>query len=104
MLDTLASYIGDHYADDLTIEGLSKISCMGTTKLKKAFKIYFECTINEYIQNIRLDHAEHLLAYTDLSVGDIAKAVGYSAAGHFASLFCKHTGVLPLEYRKSTRR
>ncbi len=104
MLDTLASYIGDHYADDLTIEGLSKISYMGTTKLKKAFKIYFECTINEYIQNIRLDHAEHLLAYTDLSVGDVAKAVGYSAAGHFASLFCKHTGVLPLEYRKSTRR
>lgn len=104
ILDSLASYIGDHYADNLSIEGLAKISCMGTTKFKKAFKEYFECTVNDYIRDVRLDHAEHLLAYTDLPVGEIAKAVGYSAAGHFAGLFCEHTGVLPLEYRKSTRK
>ena len=103
MLDSLAAYIGDHYADNLSIERLAKISCMGTTKLKKVFKNYFKCTVNEYIQKVRLDHAEHLLAYTDLPVGEIAKAVGYTAAGHFAGLFCKYTGVLPLEYRKITR-
>ncbi|SFB07668.1 AraC-type DNA-binding protein [Acetitomaculum ruminis DSM 5522] len=104
MLDALASYINDHYADNLTIDSLSKIGCMGTTKLKKCFRIYFDCTINEYIQNVRLDHAEHLLLYTELPVGEIAKAVGYQAAGHFAALFAKHTGVLPLEYRKSARK
>lgn len=104
MLDSLASYIGDHYADDLTIESLAKIGCMGTTKLKNCFKIYFECTVNEYVQSVRLHKAEHLLAYTDLSVGEIARAVGYKAAGHFANRFFKHTGVLPLEYRKSAGR
>jgi len=77
---------------------------MGTTKFKKTFKEYFECTVNDYIRDVRLDHAEHLLAYTDLPVGEIAKAVGYSAAGHFAGLFCEHTGVLPLEYRKITHK
>ena len=77
---------------------------MGTTKLKKCFKAYFDCTVNEYIQETRLNHAEHLLAYTDLPVGEIAKAVGYSAAGYFANIFSRSTGVLPLEYRKSVRR
>lgn len=100
MLDSLASYIGDHYADQLSIEMLAKIACMGTTKLKRCFKIHFGCTIADYIQQVRIDHAEHLLSYTDLPVGEVAKAVGYTAAGHFAELFRKTKGTLPLEYRK----
>ncbi len=100
VLDSLAAYIGDHYADDLTIEKLSRIACMGTTKLKRCFKIYFECTVTEYIQQVRIDQAEHLLAYTDLPVKDVAEAVGYSAAGRFAELFCRIKGTLPAEYRR----
>ena len=100
ILQSLASYIGDHYADELSIDMLAKISCMGTTKLKRCFKAYFHCTVADYIQQVRIDKAEHLLAYTDLPVGEVAKAVGYTAAGHFADLFRKTKGVLPLEYRK----
>lgn len=102
MLNSLAAYIGDHYADNLSIEMLAKIACMGTTKLKRCFKDYFGCTIADYIQHVRIDHAEHLLAYTDLPVGEIAKAVGYTAAGHFAELFHSAKGTLPLEYRRMT--
>ncbi len=102
ILESLAAYIGDHYADGLNIEMLSKIACMGTTKLKRCFKAHFHCTIADYIQQVRIDKAEHLLAYTDLPVGEVAKAVGYTAAGHFAELFRKSKGTLPLEYRKMT--
>lgn len=100
LLESLSAYIGDHYADQLSIEMLAKIACMGTTKLKRCFKIHFGCTIGDYIQQVRIDQAEHLLAYTDLPVGEVAKAVGYTAAGHFAELFRKAKGTLPLEYRK----
>lgn len=100
MLQSLTAYIHDHYADQLTIEMLAKIACMGTTKLKRCFKVHYRCTIADYIQRIRIDHAEHLLAYTDLPVGEVAKAVGYTAAGHFAELFRRTKGTLPLEYRK----
>lgn len=100
MLQSLTSYIGDHYADQLTIEMLAKIACMGTTKLKRCFKTHYHCTIADYIQRVRIDQAEHLLAYTDLPVSEVAKAVGYTAAGHFAELFHRSKGTLPLEYRK----
>ena len=103
MLQALAAYIGDHYADQLTIEGLSKIACMGTTKLKQCFKAHFGVTIAEYIQNVRIGQAEHLLAYTDLPISEVAQAVGYTAAGHFAGRFRKLTGVLPMEYRRLAR-
>lgn len=104
MLRSLAAYIGDHYADQLSIEMLARIACMGTTKLKRCFKSQFDCTIADYIQQVRVDQAEHLLAYTDLSVGEVAKAVGYTAAGHFADLFHKAKGILPLEYRKMVQK
>ena len=103
MLQAMAAYIGDHYADGLTIEQLAQIACMGTTKFKRCFKIYFGMTVSEYIQGTRIGQAEHLLAYTELPVGEVAQAVGYTAAGHFADLFRKAKGVLPMEYRKLTR-
>lgn len=101
MLESLARYIGDHYADKLTIDSLSVIACMGSTKLKRCFKVYFHCTVKEYIQRVRIDHAEHLLAYTDLPISEVAKAVGYTATGRFAELFQNIKGVLPGEFRKS---
>ena len=100
MIENLALYIGNHYADDLSNDMLGAIACMGTTKLKKCFRIHFDCTITEYIQNVRIDKAEHLLVYTGLPIGEVAKAVGYSNAGRFAELFRKEKGILPLEYRK----
>lgn len=103
LLDIVTAYIGDHYADELSIEQLCKIACMGSTKLKKSFKAYLGSTISEYIQNTRIGQAEQLLAYTDLSIGQVAQAVGYSNAGRFANLFRKANGVLPMEYRKISR-
>ncbi|NLG02702.1 MAG: helix-turn-helix transcriptional regulator [Clostridia bacterium] len=100
MLDIVTAYIGDHYADTLSIEQLCKISCMGSTKLKKTFKAYIGSTISEYIQNTRIGQAEQLLSYTELTIGQIAQAVGYTNAGRFADLFRQSNGVLPLEYRK----
>ncbi|MCR4956488.1 MAG: AraC family transcriptional regulator, partial [Lachnospiraceae bacterium] len=84
LLNSLGLYINDHYADKISIDSLAKIACMGTTKLKNTFKSYYGMTIADYIQKVRIDHAEHLLAYTDLPVSEVAKAVGYSSLGHFA--------------------
>lgn len=101
IMQMLASYIDNHCVEDLSIDMLSKIACMGTTKLKKCFKGYYGFTITEYITQRRIGKAEHLIHYTDLPIGQIAKAVGYVNAGYFAELFRKEKGILPLEYRKN---
>ncbi|MCR5702750.1 MAG: AraC family transcriptional regulator [Lachnospiraceae bacterium] len=104
LLKSLGLYINDHYADKISIESLAKLSFMGTTKLKNAFKAYYGMTIADYIQKVRIDHAEHLLAYTDLPVSEVAKAVGYVSPGHFAELFSNAKGLLPLSYRKAFQK
>lgn len=104
MINSVIAYINDHYADKLSLRLLAKIACMGTTKLKSCFKAVNDCTITDYIQSRRLGQAEHLLAYTELTVGQVAQAVGYSNAGRFAALFHKNTGILPGKYIKIARR
>ena len=89
---------------DFPLERLTQIACMGTTKLKTCFKKYYDCTITEYIQQRRMSQAEYLLAYTELTVGQVAQTVGYSTSSRFAELFRKSTGLLPLEYRKTAQR
>lgn len=100
MIHTVSSYIKDHYADELSLKLLTKIACISATKLKNLFKTIHGCTITEYIQSCRMGQAEHLFQYTDLSVAQVANAVGYSNASRFAELFRKSTGLLPREYKK----
>ena len=98
-LNAAAQYIDNHFAFGVTLEQLSKIALMGTTKLKTAFKEYIGCSVSEYMIRKRIDHAQHLLLATDLSIGEIAKAVGYERSDSFSAQFLRITGFLPTEYR-----
>ena len=92
-------YIDHHFAFGITLEQLSKIAFMGTTKLKIAFKEYTGCSVSEYLIRKRIDHAQHLLIATHLRIAEIAKAVGYERSDSFSSQFFRITGFRPSEYR-----
>lgn len=104
LIENAAAYINDHFNQNISVEHLSHISCMGTTKLKTRFKKVYGCTITEYIKERRLSHAETLLTSTNFSIEQIAEAVGYSNSGRFAGIFKESTGFLPAEYRKMAQR
>jgi AraC-like DNA-binding protein len=99
-LTAVTAYIDEHYAEEIYLEQLARIACMGLTKLKYTFKEVYHCTITEYIQNKRMTHAEQLLTSSDLNINQIAQLVGYSTSSRFSALFRKNTGLLPNEYRK----
>lgn len=63
-----------------------------------------QCTVLEFIQNLRVSQAEYLLSHTDHSIKQIAESVGYTHTSHFADLFRRTTGLLPVEYRKMAQR
>ena len=99
-LSAVAAYLDNHYAFAVPIERLCRISFMGQTKLKTAFKEYFGCTLYDYILQKRMGQAQHLLMGTELSIAEIAQAVGYDRPESFAKQFQRVTGLLPREYRK----
>lgn len=48
-----------------------------------------------------MSQAELLLRQSDLSIGQVARAVGYSCPSHFSALFKREAGMLPGEFRKT---
>ena len=46
-----------------------------------------------------MEQAKYLLSSTEIPVRSISEAVGYSNISYFYSLFIKHTGVSPTDYR-----
>ncbi|MDO4334081.1 MAG: helix-turn-helix transcriptional regulator [Eubacteriales bacterium] len=103
-LENITLYLNDHCLQDISLDDIVKVSFIGARRLQIIFKEYHGCTITEYIQQRRMSQAESLLAKTDLPIGQIAQAVGYSNASRLAELFRKSTGMLPGEYRKMAQR
>ena len=99
-LNAVTIYIDNHFTFKITLEQLSQIAFMGISKLKSSFKEYYGCSISDYIIQKRIGQAQHLLIGTDLSIAEIAKAVGYERSDSFSSQFKKITSMLPSEYRK----
>lgn len=100
LLRNLVLYLNDHCMQELPLEQITQVACMGVRKLQTVFKELYGCTITEYIQQRRMSQAENLLANTELSIGQVAQTVGYTNASRFAELFRKSTGLLPGEFRK----
>ena len=100
----MAAFINDHYSSDISLEQLSHIACMSISKLKSTFKRMYGTSITEFIQARRMGQAEHLLAATDLTIGQVAQSVGYMSASRFSVLFKKSSGLLPLEFRKISKK
>lgn len=92
--------INDNYQKEVTIEKLAKSVSVSPFHLSRIFKSSTGYTINEYLKRVRLGQAQSMLVYSDMSVTDIAYAVGYGSHSYFTQLFRKQFGVSPVEFKK----
>lgn len=102
-LQTVIEYINKNLNGDLSVANLCKISHLSKNAMYKTFKDTFDCTINEYITNIRIENAKLLLETTEKTVWEIGEAVGAENPAHFCRMFKKNTGGSPSAYRKEVR-
>jgi AraC-like DNA-binding protein len=78
-----------------TIQTLAHLCATNESKLKKVFKKVYQSTLYSYVQKLRLEEANLLLKEENLTIGEIAKRVGYKHQGHFSKLFFSTYGVYP---------
>lgn len=67
--------------------------------LNKVVKAATGKSPGKWINEAILLEAKVLLAQNDLSISDVANAVGFEDQSYFTRLFKKHTGTTPSEYR-----
>ena len=83
-----------------TIQILAHLCATNASKLKKVFKKVYRSTLYSYVQKLRLEEANLLLKEENMTIGEVAKNVGYRHQGHFSKLFFSTYGVYPKELMK----
>lgn len=76
------------------------------TYLSNLFSEVEGTTIEKYYITQRIEKVKELLVYDELSLAEIADALGYSSAAYLSSQFKKVTGLTPTFYKsvKETKR
>ena len=96
------AYLTQNLDTRITIEELSHQYLMNPTTLKQVFKSVYGTSLAAHMKEHRMGKAAQLLRETELSVAEIARAVGYESQSKFTAAFKEYFGRLPKEYRKTT--
>ena len=103
-LDEVIRYLESHLTEKYSIEDLCRRFHISKNKLYSYFRGVFDCTVCEYIENLRIRMAKKLLSETDMTVSEICSAVGVDNCQYFCRRFKKAVGVTPMGYRKSEEK
>jgi transcriptional regulator GlxA family with amidase domain len=98
-IKAIEAYIDEHFARDLTIEMLADQVNMTPRTFLRRFKLATGRNPGEYVQSLRIAVAKEMLESDEQSVEAVSRAVGYDDSAFFRSLFKRHTGITPGEYR-----
>lgn len=92
------SFIDNNYNSDLKVSSLAKMEFMDAGYLGETFTKQFGCSINEYINRVRINKAIELIRTTDMKLNDISFMVGYKNYNNFFANFKKFTNKVPTKY------
>lgn len=82
-----------------TIEKLSKEFLINTSTLKQVFKIVYGKPIAQYMKDYRMRKAANLLCQSNMTVREIAEALGYENQSKFSVAFKEIMQISPTQYR-----
>lgn len=94
-------YIYKNFRQPLTLEEVSSVSSLSPTYFSKKFKQVTGMGFKEYLNFVRLKHAQTALLTTSNSITDIALEYGFNDSNYFKDLFKKVYGKSPREFRKN---
>lgn len=100
LIDTVKEYIQENYMDpNLSLQGIAGMMKITADHLGRLFKRSEGGSVADYINEVRLNHVEHLLLSKNLSIREIMEQVGYMNQSSFFKVFKKRFGTTPKEYR-----
>ena len=97
---TLKRYLDDNTGKIISSRELASIIFRSPDYCQKLFLREFGMTPYEYQLKNKINIAKTYLANTNMSIGQISEALGYSDQHHFSNLFKSKCGISPLAWRK----
>lgn len=95
-------HIEEKHAEAIELNVLAKKAGMSLSTFKRAFKAVTGTSPIDYLMQVRLARACHLLRGTDTTVTEAALAAGFSDGNYFARQFRARMGCTPREWRDAS--
>ncbi|CCO25455.1 GlxA family transcriptional regulator [Maridesulfovibrio hydrothermalis] len=97
-------WMQENYSQSIQLEQLAGRYGSGVRTFLRRFKRATGLTPYNYLQQLRIEAARHLLEVSAKNIEEITGLAGYENASSFRRLFKRKTGLTPVEYRNKFRR
>ncbi len=98
------NYIYNNFSYNIKITDIAKFIGIDRTYLYKIFMQHNKLSPQEFLINVRLNAAAHLLTNSNLNITEIAYSCGFKDSSAFYKHFKKHFSTTPVKYRNHIDR
>lgn len=92
-------YIYTFYSMPISIDDVAGVSCLSKFHFIRLFKIIYNQSPYQFINDVRVRKARELLIHSHLSVREVGTSVGFTDASTFSKMFYKKLGAYPSQFR-----
>jgi AraC-like DNA-binding protein len=96
-------YIRKHFAERLALKTVARVAGFTPSYFSDRFHKKLGVTFEEFVTNLRIQHARQLLSGTSMSVRRVAELSGFGSPEYLARVFKRAMGESPLAHRERTR-
>lgn len=103
LLDKLLVALAGSLNRPFLLETFCEQEACGERTLRQQFRDQTGMTINQYLRQLRICHAQYLLQHTDRMISDIAMRCGFEDSNYFSVVFNREVGMTPGQWRHRCR-
>ena len=94
-------YMHKYYSGNITIEDICGEIYLSSSHFKRVFKSKTGKTPYRFLTEIRIEKAKEMLKDKNRAIHEIARLCGFVNQGNMSTIFKKHIGISPSEFRKN---
>ena len=103
-LNRITDYVAEHFSDPLSLQDIAAQEHVTPCHLSHFMKNMIGISLQEYLNQIRFEHALRLMDTTDLTLLDICLETGFSSTRYLNRVFQKNLGCSAKEYRQAKEK
>lgn len=94
------SYIEDQPDVRISLSDLAAAAGLSRFHFSRLFRRHIGMTPALYVERSRIERAKNMMRVNEVSLADVAYAVGFADQSHFTRRFRHHEGCTPSDYRR----
>lgn len=99
----VVSYLARNFTEEVSLSSMARALGVSPYILSRVFSGTFHMNFNQYLNDLRLNHACIRLVHTDQPITDICLNAGFESQRTFNRVFKERFHVSPREYRAQNR-